>query len=478
MHTNSDQTPSSVPRGGGHQQQARAAQATSRRDQRRRLAHLQHDSLLPRCGSTTRVPQSTSTCVTSAAPTTGRSASASESACCRGGSHMEGHYSLDAHGQCLALVVSSVPRCGVKSAACLMSTITGHLFRQLWDDWIMGTEAKFLLTAWQLPEGYDPTMAAALVCKPLRSFSLGISRLTCGITSRVADKACDSWSWPIDWNRSLIMMDNKLIMRDLSGGDANPKDTGLYDFGGGVKNVATSDRWVAFGGVAGVGNSGIQVHFLRIVDISGATPETDVLIPGREALFIRCDFLLGELVGTWAWVRNAPNGTDFIVSFQFEVYGIHTFQRDPSHIAITTRISTPAGRYRVESLARLRKRSGECVFIVGLQFCPSVYQVSDSMFCLSNGFSCEIWDCNNTDKPLKVIPLFTLHQPTLPVNPEYLWNAVALSGFLFHFRGKQLKVIDVATQTAVLKLDMPTSGDCTPKQLLLHVWSPVHLRID
>ncbi|KAH3731524.1 hypothetical protein Pelo_17643 [Pelomyxa schiedti] len=458
---------------------------------------------------------------------------------------------IDARRQYIALATACNPRCGSRSGARLMSTITGHLFQQLWFDWIRGTELALFASVWKIPEAeadeisrIPPSRRAAI--KPQESYMadaacFGVSLLTLGITTH-AIELMDDGIMKADLNRSVVLQKQPTLELWDAGRAKGPREMAICDASSmtQVTHFAANDEWVLFAGagtrrqVPPVRGYSAGYEAIGIVDIDQGRLEPrwaarhvhPVLVPvpgrlGRSAV-LRLDFFLGEPMVTF--FEDAGDGSGDVIFWCSAFAPIESCQSGMLVSDHSSCFGLPRG-CSLECVARLRKRDGECILIVGTNrpvgtrdrfievpegHCfprsnsirnlrtmgTDLVTVSDSLFGLySPGCSpishlFEVWDCNDTSKPLKVIQLATQFVlPSLGAPPSAAAAAVkknlrrkveALYGFLFHWVDNKLHVIEARSELTVITLDLPRGDDSSAAWVPgLHVWCPypLHRRI-
>ncbi|KAH3761887.1 hypothetical protein Pelo_6280 [Pelomyxa schiedti] len=466
---------------------------------------------------------------------------------------------IDARRQYLALAAACNPRCGSRSAARLMSTITGHLFGRLWVDWIQGTHLTFSVSVWKIPgdeadnESHIPQSQKQAVIGQAERFMgnlslFQISALTLGVVRLPLDLVDDS-AIKVDMGRSVGMIEPPtVVLCDVNLGRGRRQMT-ICDESSipttNISHLVANNDWVVL--AAGW-------HTIGVVDINRERLEPRwatkrQIHPGLVTLgdncILRLDFFLGEPMVTYikddgsgdimfcccAFSPAESAAAGVLVSEHSTCFGLPhggdimfcccAFSPAESAAAgvlvseHSTCFGLPHG-FPLETVARLRKRGGECILIVGTDrpdtqnkfievpeghsasrsnriknintMGTDLVTISDSLFGLYSPCSAatshlfEVWDCNDTSKPLKVIHLatqFVLPGAGVPpsaaavVKRNQMRKVEALYGFLFHWVDRKLYVIDARSELTVLTLELPreedTSGAWVPG---LHVWSP------
>ncbi|KAH3732494.1 hypothetical protein Pelo_16672 [Pelomyxa schiedti] len=420
----------------------------------------------------------------------------------KGGPHrdIEMTSCIRARSQFIAFAAASLPRCGIKSPAKLIATISGHLYRELWCNWIAGTVQEIMITAWISPDdAANPDVPLDGVA--VRTYSVAISRLTLGITGENRGDVELETKW-IDWKRAVMKGDfSKIMLCDSSLGpkpqyfSLNDKSTMI-----GVSNVAVSADWVIFDGIGTsgvfqsepvIGISRISPHML----LDGSAEITTVRIPS-ESIVVRIDFLLGQPVITL--LQFPVSG--IMVKYWFIVIDPEQTQQVGMLTSETRTSINMSSSERVDALLRMKRRDDVNVFFVGsslqghhgtvvvMEGSEDLYrdlswlesngrnlsQINETLFCVGVDTAsattrlCEIWDCNDTHQPLKVI---NLSIPPSPWVGNGKWKLVANSGFIFHFVGREVQVVEAASGETVITLCVPRD-ELNIGQPAMTVWSP------
>ncbi|KAH3764248.1 hypothetical protein Pelo_3895 [Pelomyxa schiedti] len=393
--------------------------------------------------------------------------------------------SISAVSQILALGAGAHPRCGTTSPARFTTPTALHL---LWDDWVKGTERRFVITLWFKPESST-------------RFSFGASLSTLGLTTAVAVASIDGGlAWTVDWDSYVTTRGcSKLVFCDRAavGGPRREEAVLVQDTIQDVYPItefvsaAVSSRKVAFGLASerfGGRNQWLGGVDIPVGDKLGAKPKPWFLpLMGWQA-FVRVDYLLGEFFLVYIQLPKSGLSLGSVVE-------VTLMRLDMGEGSDTghgdTSIKVPVIKQCFSSIVRMRKHSGEYTFItvwrtggaaelqegrLGVPFenlkwlnttCLDVTALSENLFCLlsPSGYSCEIWDCNDTSKPLKVIQLVS---PDSRIQQQ-ISKLMGHSGFLFDIVGNKVNVIDSFTEFTVLSLDIPSAGNL--RREILGVWS-------
>ncbi|KAH3714367.1 hypothetical protein Pelo_19123 [Pelomyxa schiedti] len=360
----------------------------------------------------------------------------------------------------LALASGSHPRCGVKSPVRLLSGLVSCLLlRKMWDDWVIGTERRFIVSTKKMAT--DIKFLASRLNKkdmfhPITIY-FGVSAVTLGVTREpkvvlidVTDQALAGWS------KSVYVEDDchTVILRDSAGPVPTTVRLSTKQWVRGVRHLTASSEWAVFGGAS----AKTKERCVAFVGISPYRPITGTVQPNGVIFTIptgwsvfRTDCLLGELVVT---LVKAPADLAELALYLIMVVPTKGVTKEKMlAMASKTCVSLPASRNRVESIVRMRKQSGEHIFIVSthsfdnqawtrsagstfelpegntVEFSnvkwlnttgTDLSQLSESLFCVSScpflpskpnsppPASCEIWDCNDTTRPIKLIQLLVL----------------------------------------------------------------------
>ncbi|KAH3743806.1 hypothetical protein Pelo_14806 [Pelomyxa schiedti] len=342
-----------------------------------------------------------------------------------------------------------------------MCGASGTLLSQLWDDWIMGTERRFIV---QASLHYGATVMAV--------FSFGISHLTCGITMPVESHYCMDILCVVDWDRH-VGLDNSrnVALWESCRQKSTPRsvriDVGAMDR---IYRCVFNSKWLVFS--CAIGN----FERIGIIEIPPGI-ELDqshsigppTIVPFPSTCPLKLEFVSGDLV-VLAFDENFNPS-------------LSVFNIVPGILTSKTSFKVPPGPGHIYKLTVLgmRKRSGKLLFIAMIRYpkadstiieipegrdwecselkffttkCTEMSRLSDSLFCLFSpeGSFCEIWDANDTTEPTKAIPLMPSVIPCRPLEKSETWTAVAHSGFIFHLCDKQFNLIEAATATTVLTL--------------------------
>ncbi|KAH3757195.1 hypothetical protein Pelo_11016 [Pelomyxa schiedti] len=407
---------------------------------------------------------------------------------------------LTARAQLAALVTSSHRRCGASSPAAPVCSNTA-LMSSWWRGTILRTASRVVLVL--SPTGFDSNGSYTFRTPAL---SLGVSPLLHSLTHTVSKRDSNECRWlspntGVQRDRSSVPTACELHLVGYGGGDGNPAQLGreavrvLANFGVvsdrhlaeafNEKWAITCDSaWPSLGAtmtIRSILRHDLCMDSSKVLSEEILHPVT-LLVPG-----------VGKLRRLDAKVEISFNMTVpdealmVLVNYSSCTCTYHLFDVQHTHeskgIAFVSTTTTNL-QYRPDFSLIMRRTSGDVVFIAKTdrrlsyryqsnvfrvevatgnfkrirERCTALTQLSSSVFCVwsLNDLTYELWDCNNTDRPLVVVPQ----------NDGGCTQVVGGRRFLFGVtRNGEIAVIDPSSGLIVLTLgDLPANP---PFEILL-----------
>ncbi|KAH3759190.1 hypothetical protein Pelo_8990 [Pelomyxa schiedti] len=369
-----------------------------------------------------------------------------------------------ARDQLLALVMASHNRCGAMSPARHFASLPPLATSPLWDWCLRDSEIVFAVVMNSHPSNRRVY------------FTIGVSSSLMSVTRDLREPhttACDAFQQPI----CVLIVGTRFIVRCLTG--EGILSFIMHDLDAPLESrllVTDDDPRNLFWGWDGnhmwwIHSSGRTLYVVKIGATDGDCGGGDVA--RGTAGFVRFDEAFP--VGTWCHSVsfNRHRQDEALLAIRTRNDKRLILMVVDAHKSYTTRnlamlrlteCKLPESPVLFESGITMRNSSGDCVLFVALRSAAdsrqNVYEVKESsgeivpisrvttklsqlshcLFCVTRSghdHSTEIWDCNNTTAPLRVL------------EPRFLVPVIAESGFLFHCHGSLNPSVDVTDATGL-----------------------------